>query len=150
MVLIFLRSAPTPKPSKPLTPDSPPSAELPLNPLEYLRVAVDSVAPLIKVRSLKGMAGGGASLEVPVPLNLRQRRRFAIKWILELVRKKQSRVSGRERFAYRLASEIISIVQGSSSVWQKRQNVHRQGTTARANLNAPQLAKKGMKLKKQF
>ena len=149
MVLKFLRTSPVPRtdPSKPLAPGSPPAAQLPLNPLEYLRVAIDSVAPLIKLRSLKGMAGGGASLDVPMPLSIRQRRRAAIQWVLSVVKKRESGLSGREMFAHRLASELIAIVQGTSSVWNQRQAVHKQGTIARANLNAPQLRKKGMKKK---
>ncbi|KAJ2906484.1 ribosomal protein S7 [Zalerion maritima] len=145
MVLNFLQTSPPPRtnPSKPLAPGSPRASHLPLDPTVYLQVAIDSVAPLIRVRSLKGMAGGGAALDVPFPLNIKQRRRTAIKWVLDIVNKKQSTVSGREMFAYRLSQEIINIVQGSSPVWTLRQNVHKLGTTARANLKAPALRKKG-------
>merc|ERR1711939_551981 len=107
---------------------------LPLNPVGYLTVAIDSVAPLLRIRSLKGAAGGGAALQIPVPLGLRQRRRQAVQWILDAANKKKSRGSGRGQFAQRFADEIISVVEGKSSVWEKRMLVHRTGTSARANL----------------
>lgn len=48
MVLKFLRTSPVPRtnPAKPLAPGSPPAAQLPLNPLEYLRVSRCSHASL--------------------------------------------------------------------------------------------------------
>merc|ERR1712093_692439 len=65
---------------------------------------------------------------------LRQRRRQAVQWILDAANKKKSRGSGRGQFAQRFADEIISVVEGKSSVWEKRMLVHRTGTSARANL----------------
>ncbi|RAL67705.1 hypothetical protein DID88_008445 [Monilinia fructigena] len=109
-------------------------SHLPLNPVLYLTTAIDSVAPLLRIRSQKGAAGGGASLQIPVPLNVRQRRRQAIKWILDSASKKQSRGSGRGMFAQKVAEEIISVVEGRSTVWEKRVLVHKTGTSARANL----------------
>ncbi|QSZ30749.1 hypothetical protein DSL72_000307 [Monilinia vaccinii-corymbosi] len=136
-ILNHLRTAPppTPDPAKPLIPGTPPPSHLPLNPVLYLTTAIDSVAPLLRIRSLKGVAGGGASLQIPVALHVRQRRRQAIKWILDSASKKKSRTSGRGMFAQRFAEEVISVVEGKSSVWEKRMMVHKTGTSARANLN---------------
>ncbi|KAA8572725.1 hypothetical protein EYC84_003313 [Monilinia fructicola] len=136
-VLNHLRTAspPTPNPSKPLLPGTPPPSHLPLNPILYLTTAIDSVAPLLRISSQKGAAGGGASLQIPVPLSVRQRRRQAIKWILDSASKKQSRGSGRGIFAQKFAEEIISVVEGRSTVWERRALVHKTGTSARANLS---------------
>ncbi|RQM07717.1 hypothetical protein DH86_00001749 [Scytalidium sp. 3C] len=136
-ILNHLRTAPAPSvnPAKPLVPGSPPPHHLPLNPVQYLTVAIDSVAPLLRIRSQRGAAGGGAALQIPVPLGQRQRRRQAVKWILEAASKKKSRGSGRGMFAQRFAEEIISVVEGKSSVWDRRILVHKTGTGARANLN---------------
>ena len=141
MILNLLRTSPAPKvnPARPLLPGSPPPSHLPLDPVVFLTVAIDSVAPLIRIRSLKGLAGGGAALELPNPLALRQRRRQAIKWLLDVVGKKKSRGSGRSQFAHRFAEEVVAIVEGRSSVWDRRHAVHKQGTGARANLNSPAL-----------
>jgi small subunit ribosomal protein S7 len=136
-ILNHLRTAPppVPNPARPLLPGSPPPTHLPLNPIGYLTVAIDSVAPVLRIRSQRGAAGGGAALQIPVPLGLRQRRRQAVEWILDAANKKKSRGSGRNQFALRVADEIISVVEGKSSVWEKRQLVHKTGTSARANLN---------------
>ena len=139
-MLNFLRTSPTPNysPKYPLLPGHPPAVHLPLNPVLYLTLAIDSVAPLIRIKRLKGMAGGGAALEIPMPLPVRMRRRLAMGWILDAVAKKPSRGSGKKQFASRLASEVISVIEGSSSVWDKRDLIHRSGTAARANLFLPQ------------
>jgi small subunit ribosomal protein S7 len=142
-MLNFLRTSPPPhySPKYPLLPGHPPAAHLPLNPVLYLTLAVDSVAPLIRIKRLKGMAGGGTALEIPMPLPVRNRRRLAFSWILEAVARKPSRGSGKRQFAARLASEIISVVEGSSGVWDKRDQIHKTGMAARANLFLPQYRK---------
>jgi small subunit ribosomal protein S7 len=136
MILNYLRTSPPPKinPARPLLPGAPPASHLPLDPVLYLTLAVDSVAPLIRIRGYTGMAGSGKKLEVPAPLALRQRRRTAFQWILDVVEKKKSKGSGRTMFPHRVAEEIVAIMEGRSSVWDKRNLVHRQGTAARANL----------------
>lgn len=137
-ILNHLRSSPAPKtnPSRPLIPGSPPPTHLPLNPVLYLGVAIDSIAPLLKIKALRGMAGGGAALQLPVPLGLRQRRRQAVNWILDSATKKTDRGSGKYQFAQKVAEELINVVEGKSSAWEKRQALHKLATSNRANLNA--------------
>lgn len=137
IILNHLRtsSPPTPNSSRPLIPGSPPASHLPLNPVLYLTLAIDSVAPLLKIRQIKGAAGGGAALPIPTPLGLRQRRRTAVQWILDAVNKKKSRGSGRGQFAQRVAEEIIAVVEGKSAAWDRRGIIHKTATGARANLN---------------
>jgi len=143
-ILNHLRTAPppTPNPARPLLPGAPPPSHLPLDPIGYLSLAIDSVAPLLRLRIQKGAAGGGAALQIPVPLGLRQRRRQAVTWILDAANKKTSRGSGRGQFAQRFAEEIISVVEGRSNVWEKRQLVHKTGTSSRANLNYKQFGRR--------
>lgn len=138
MILERLRTASPPSaPQRPLLPGSPPTSHLPLNPILYLTLAIDSVAPLMRMRSQKGAAGGGVALQIPVPLSLRQRRRTAIMWILDAASKKRNtKGSGRTMFAYKVADELVSIVDGKSGVWDKRGGVHRLGVSARANLSS--------------
>ncbi|KOS19837.1 37S ribosomal protein S7 [Escovopsis weberi] len=145
LVMNFLRTAPAPiySPKFPLLPGTPPASHLPLNPVLYITIAIDSVAPLLKVRNIAGAGGGGRALEVPVPLAVRQRRRMAFQWILDVINKKPSKGSGRAQFAHRIAEEIIAVVEGRSSVWEKRRVVHKLGTAARANVS------KRLKLKKK-
>ncbi|KAI1208275.1 ribosomal protein S7 [Annulohypoxylon truncatum] len=144
LILNYLRTTPAPKisPLRPLLPGSPPAEQLPLNPLLYLTLAIDSVAPLIRIQAIKGAAGGGHALEVPEPLAARPRRRVAVMWIIDAVQKKRGTGSGRAQFAHRFASEIVAVVEGRSNVWVKRDNLHRLGTASRANMNHPALRKK--------
>jgi small subunit ribosomal protein S7 len=137
MILNYLRTSPPPKldPSKPLLPETPPASHLPLDPVLYLSLAIDSVAPLIKMRGFRGLAGSGKSLDVPTPLRKRQRRRIAFKWILDVVEKKKSKGSGRAMFPHRVAEEIVAVMEGRSPVWDKRSLIHKLGTANRANLN---------------
>ncbi|EER41853.1 30S ribosomal protein S7 [Histoplasma capsulatum H143] len=126
-------------PSRPLLP-GPPSPQLPLNPILYLTLVVDSVAPLLRIKQQPGAAGGGRSLPIPLPLALRQRRRTAIKWIIDASEKRKDAA-----LANRVAQEIIAVAEGKSSVWDKRGVVHKQGTASRANIKAL-----GMKGRKKF
>ncbi|KAK5723591.1 hypothetical protein LTR15_005290 [Elasticomyces elasticus] len=136
VILSTLRTAPPPTYSKarPLLPGAPPAGHLPLHPVLYLTLAIDSIAPLLRIRSQRGAAGGGVALQIPVPLGLRQRRRTAFTWILDAASKRKSRGSGNDQFAGRVAEEIIAVIEGRSGVWEKRAAVHRLGTTARSNL----------------
>ncbi|KAI0105268.1 ribosomal protein S7 domain-containing protein [Nemania sp. FL0031] len=144
LILNYLRTSPPPKvsPLRPLLPGSPPPEQLPLNPLLYLTLAIDTVAPIIRVRSFKGLAGGGAALDVPEPINARARRRQAILWILDIVNKKRSTGSGRKQFAARFGQEIIAVIEGRSAAWDRRQVLHKLGTAARANLSHSAIAGK--------
>jgi len=119
----------------PLTFETAPASHLPLNPTLYLTLALDSVAPLLRIRSQRGAAGGGVALQIPVPLGLRQRRRQAFTWILDSASKRKSRSSGRNMLAQRVAEEIVSVVEGRSTAWEKRLGVHKLATTARSNLS---------------
>ncbi|KAG5949446.1 hypothetical protein E4U53_005875 [Claviceps sorghi] len=141
MVMNFLRTAPAPiySPKFPLLPGTPPASHLPLNPVLYITIAIDSVAPLLKVRNIAGAGGGGRALELPVPLAVRQRRRIAIKWILDVIEKKPSKGSGKKQFPHRIAEEIIAVVEGRSGAWEKRRQVHKLGTAARANIGSRKL-----------
>lgn len=75
------------------------------------------------------------ALQIPVPLGIKQRRRQAVQWILDVINKKRSRGSGKDMFAQRFAEEIIGVIEGKSGVWERRMLAHRTGTSARANLN---------------
>ncbi|KAM0286733.1 hypothetical protein ACHAQH_000753 [Verticillium albo-atrum] len=147
MILNFLRTSPPPilSTKNPLMPGHPPGSHFPFNPVMYITIVVDSVAPLVKVKNIPGAAGGGRALEIPSPLAVRQRRRRAFQWILDAVSKKRSTGSGRTQLAHRIANEIIAIAEGRSGVWDKRIAVHKLATATRANLTAQAVKKKHSK-----
>ena len=132
-ILNILRSAPTPQGSmlgngRELV-STVPHAALPLSPVQYLTAAIDSVAPLIKIRQQRGVLGGGASMQIPIPLGVRQRRRAAIKWILSSAEKRKE-----PKVADRVAKEIMNVAEGRSGAWDRRGLIHKQGISARANV----------------
>lgn len=112
----------------------------------------------MKITAAKG-AGGTKDL-IPSPLNVRQRRRAALEWICNAADKRKDR----DRLAVRFADEIVSVVEGRSSVWEKRSQVcfgvvclgegerrvrltksqiHRQAIMARANVSTQPRRAKG-------
>ncbi|KAJ5374108.1 Sodium/sulfate symporter [Penicillium concentricum] len=109
---------------------APPASQLPLDPVLYLTLVVDSVAPLFRIRQQKGIAGGGTAVQIPHPLTLRQRRRTAIKWIIDASEKRRDAL-----FANRVAAEVVAVAEGRSGVWEKRDQQHKIGISGRANLN---------------
>ncbi|KAL0632263.1 hypothetical protein Q9L58_008862 [Maublancomyces gigas] len=140
-ILSILRTKPAPKPNAqtptPLIAGTPPLSSLPSDPITYLQTAIDSVAPLMKITAAKG-AGGTKDL-IPSPLNVRQRRRAALEWICNAADKRKDR----DRLAVRFADEIVSVVEGRSSVWEKRSQIHRQAIMARANVSTQPRRAKG-------
>ena len=139
VVLQHLRTSPIPtiNPARPLLPGAPPPSHLPLNPILYLTLAIDSVAPLLRIRAQKGAAGGGVALQIPVPLSKRQRRRTAIEWILGAASKRRNVGSGKNSLGQRVAQEMIAVIEGKSGVWDRRNGVHKLGVAARANIVLP-------------
>ncbi|KAF8449810.1 ribosomal protein S7 domain-containing protein [Terfezia claveryi] len=105
-----------------------PLASLPKNPLAYLLTAIDSLAPLMRLKAMK--ASGGFSNQIPEPLNERQRRRTAVKWMLIVSKGKKDRLS----FAERFAEEVVAVVEGRSSAWDRRLQIHKTAVAARANV----------------
>ena len=135
-ILNHLRTARPPviNPDRPLLPNAPPPSYLPLDPIAYLTVAIDSVAPLLKIKSYRGLAGGGQALQIPVPLAVKQRRRAALKWILDSAEKKPFKGSGKGGFAQKVADELVAIVEGKSALWERRGTLHKLAVGARSNL----------------
>ena len=85
------------------------------------------------------------ALQVPSPLNQRQRRRQAVVWILDSVSKKKSRGSGKGMFAQRVAEEIVSIVEGKSALWERRNAIHKLGISSRANIGVKSRKRKAIR-----
>ncbi|KAL4907265.1 hypothetical protein BDW74DRAFT_122420 [Aspergillus multicolor] len=143
IILDILRSAPPPKinPKRPLLP-GPAAPQLPLNPVAYLTLIVDSVAPLIKLLNARGMAGGGQATQIPLALAEKQRRRAAIGWIIDSSDKRKD-----SKFAHRVANELIAVAEGRSGVWEKRDGVHKLGIAARVNIGATSSKQKAAKMR---
>ncbi|KAK6499879.1 hypothetical protein TWF481_010236 [Arthrobotrys musiformis] len=139
-ILQILRTKPAPREGKyPLVPNAPDLSLLPGDPVAYLQTAIDSVAPLFKLKSTRG--SGGSVNQTPVPLPVKTRRRKALQWMLQAADGKKRMKSLPERFA----EEVESVVLGTSSCWDKRLAVHKLCVTNRANVGSDMMKKAGRK-----
>jgi small subunit ribosomal protein S7 len=66
-------------------------------------------------------------------------------WILDSVSKKKSRGSGKGMFAERVAEEIVSIVEGKSAIWERRNAVHKLAISSRANIGVKPRKRRALK-----
>ncbi|EDO18396.1 hypothetical protein Kpol_1013p71 [Vanderwaltozyma polyspora DSM 70294] len=88
------------------------------DPIEILKKALDDLGPLMIVKTFN--TGVAKKAVIPVPLNQRQRTRLAWKWIIEGANKRSS-----SELSVRLAEELISVHRGSSSSFNKRDQLHK-------------------------
>jgi len=87
------------------------------DPLNVFVSAVDNVKPSIEVRSKRV---GGATYQVPTPVNPRRQQALSIRWILEAVRGRKGRPVDRS-----LAEEFVAAFRREGAAMNKRENVHR-------------------------
>jgi small subunit ribosomal protein S7 len=94
------------------------------NPIDVFTRAVENVKPSIEVRSKRV---GGATYQVPTPVNHRRQQTLAIRWILEVAREKKGRPMHR-----RLADEFLAAYRREGAAMTKRENVHRMADANKA------------------
>lgn len=94
------------------------------DPLTVFTEAVENVQPSIEVRSKRV---GGATYQVPTPVNSKRQRTLSIRWILEAVRSKKGRP-----VAITLADELMAAYKREGAAMTKRENVHRMADANRA------------------
>jgi small subunit ribosomal protein S7 len=94
------------------------------NPIEVFTVAVENVKPSVEVRSKRV---GGATYQVPTPVNPRRQQTLAIRWLIEAVREKKGRPSH-----VSLADELMAAFRREGSAMTKRENVHRMADANKA------------------
>jgi len=94
------------------------------SPIDVFHQALDNVKPNIEVRSKRV---GGASYQVPMPVQRDRQQALAIRWILSAVRDKKGQPA-RER----LATELINAYNKEGSAITKRENVHRMAEANKA------------------
>jgi small subunit ribosomal protein S7 len=86
--------------------------------------AVDNVKPAIEVRSKRV---GGATYQVPTPVNPRRQQALSIRWILEAVRGRKGRPVDKS-----LAEELVAAFRREGAAMNKRENVHRMADANKA------------------
>ncbi len=93
-------------------------------PLDVFTQAVENVKPAIEVRSKRV---GGATYQVPTPVNAKRQQTLSIRWILEAVRSKKGRP-----IDVRLADELIAAYRREGAAMTRRENVHRMADANKA------------------
>jgi small subunit ribosomal protein S7 len=94
-------------------------------PIPLLHEAIIKVSPSVKLLSLRKSM---KTIQTPRALDERQRTRTAISWIIKATEKGRT---GPVRREVRIAREIISILEGESSVLDKLDDRHKTAMLAR-------------------
>jgi small subunit ribosomal protein S7 len=95
-----------------------------MNPIDVFTQAVENVKPTVEVRSKRV---GGATYQVPMPVNKVRQRSLAIRWIIGAARGK----SGREMYK-RLADELMAAYRREGEAMTKRENTTKMAESNKA------------------
>jgi small subunit ribosomal protein S7 len=95
-----------------------------VEPLDVFTQAVENVKPSIEVRSKRV---GGATYQVPTPVNSKRQQTLSIRWILQAARAKKGRP-----IHLRLAEEFINAYRREGTAMTTRDNVHRMADANKA------------------
>jgi small subunit ribosomal protein S7 len=93
-------------------------------PNEVFEQAVNNVKPVVEVRSKRV---GGASYQVPMPVNPKRQQSLAIRWILLAARKRK----GKPMYV-RLADELCDAYRKEGTAVTQRENVHKMAEANKA------------------
>jgi len=92
--------------------------------LEVFEEALKNASPLLEVKSKRI---GGATYQVPVPVEKDRKTTLAIRWIIEAARSKKGKP-----MAEKLAEELIAAAENTGKAVKKRENIHRMAEANRA------------------
>jgi small subunit ribosomal protein S7 len=95
-----------------------------VEPLALFEAAINNVKPQIEVRSKRV---GGASYQVPMPVNARRQQSLAFRWILASARGKKGRP-----MCDRLASELLDAYNRQGGAMTTRENIHKMAEANKA------------------
>jgi small subunit ribosomal protein S7 len=94
------------------------------DPLEMFHAALDNVKPTLEVRSRRV---GGATYQVPVEVRPSRRLTLAIRWIIEVARKRSEK-----SMVDRLAAELMDAANARGAAYKKREDTLRMAEANRA------------------
>jgi small subunit ribosomal protein S7 len=95
-----------------------------VSPIEVFTQAIENVKPNIEVRSKRV---GGATYQVPTPVNYKRQQALSIRWILLAVRGRKGRP-----VAQSLAEELMAAYKREGTAVTTRENVHRMADANKA------------------
>jgi small subunit ribosomal protein S7 len=94
------------------------------DPVEMFHAALDNVKPTLEVRSRRV---GGATYQVPVEVRPSRRMTLAIRWIIDVARKRSEK-----SMVDRLAAELMDAANGRGAAFKKREDTLRMAEANRA------------------
>jgi len=100
------------------------SSKLKVEPLKVFHEALNNVGPHLEVKSRRV---GGATYQVPTEVRPDRRRALAIRWIIDISRKR-----GEKTMMGRVAAELIDAAQNRGNAVKKREDTHKMAEANRA------------------
>jgi ribosomal protein S7, bacterial/organelle len=94
------------------------------DPLKLFHEAIENVKPALEVRSRRV---GGATYQVPVEVRQARRNSLAIRWIIDLSRKRSENT-----MVERLAGELLDAANNRGGAVKKREDTHRMAEANKA------------------
>ena len=94
------------------------------DPLNVFHKAIDNVKPTVEVRSRRV---GGATYQVPIEVRSARRQALAIRWIVELARKRSENT-----MTERLSAELLDAADNRGAAVKKREDTHRMAEANKA------------------
>jgi len=94
------------------------------DPLTLFHEAIDNVKPAVEVRSRRV---GGATYQVPVEVRATRRQALAIRWIVEMARKRSENT-----MVDRLSGELMDAAQNRGAAVKKREDTHKMADANKA------------------
>ncbi|HSO41298.1 MAG: 30S ribosomal protein S7 [Rhodospirillales bacterium] len=94
------------------------------DPLKAFHEALENVRPILEVRSRRV---GGATYQVPVEVRTTRRQSLAIRWIVDVARKRSENT-----MVERLAGELLDAANNRGAAVKKREDTHRMAEANKA------------------
>jgi small subunit ribosomal protein S7 len=94
------------------------------DPLQVFHEAISNVKPMVEVRSRRV---GGATYQVPVEVRNDRRQALAIRWLVEMSRKRSENT-----MMERLSSELLDAANNRGAAVKKREDTHRMAEANKA------------------
>ncbi len=94
------------------------------DPVKMFHEAIDNVKPAVEVRSRRV---GGATYQVPIEVRTDRRQALAIRWIVEISRKRSEHT-----MTERLSAELLDAANNRGSAVKKREDTHRMAEANKA------------------
>ncbi|MDO8265234.1 MAG: 30S ribosomal protein S7 [Candidatus Parcubacteria bacterium] len=93
-------------------------------PQDVFEAAITNISPLLEVKSKRV---GGATYQVPIPVNNERKMSLAMRWIIDAARSKKGKP-----MKEKLAEELIAASNNTGNAIKKKEDMHRMAEANRA------------------